>query len=428
MSCFCQRSHLGLSLLFGSLLLVTDTSWVSAAGPPSFQGLGALPGSRFGSVARAISDDGTAVTGNSDEADLGGSFAVAYRWQAGVMVPLGDLPGGSNFSESGGISADGSVAAGMSFSTNGTEAFRWEAGVMTGLGDLPGGVFYSHAFDVSGDGTAVVGLSRTEIADYPFRWKGGVLINLSDGFAGTPPTGIATGTSHDGEVVVGMANGAVGTRPFRWDHGVMELLDIPPDALHGIAAAVSPDGDSVVGTITFESGLRRAFLWQAGVMTMLDSQRGIALSGSALSGIAQDVSADGAMVVGSLSTPSEEQAFLWTPVHGIRQLSDVLVQDFDLDLTGWRLDKANGVSADGKTIAGSGLNPAGRSEAWLAHIGCAVAGDFNNNGVCDGGDIAGFVRCVITGLGCGCGDQDGNQVVDLSDLEPFVACLLGPQN
>ena len=95
--------------------------------PPSFQGLGSLPGSQFGSIARAISDDGTAVTGISDQIGIGGAGMMAYRWQAGVMTALGDLPGGGfPLSETGGISADGSVSGGMSFSTNGTEAFRWE--------------------------------------------------------------------------------------------------------------------------------------------------------------------------------------------------------------------------------------------------------------------------------------------------------------
>jgi len=390
-----------------------------AAGPPAFQGLGVLPGSRFGSFARAISDDGTAVTGNSDQADLGGSTFMAYRWQAGAMIPLGDLPGGANFAESGGISADGSVAAGMSFSFNGTEAFRWEGGVMTGVGDLPGGVFYSHAFDVSGDGSSVVGLSRTEVTDYPFRWKDGVMINLSEGFDGTPPGGIATAASHDGEVVVGQAAG----RPFRWDHGMMELFKLPPGSLFGGAAAVSPDGQIVVGTITFDAGggatTKRAYLWRKGVLTILGDLRGNALANGA-----EDVSADGNVVVGTTNTPSGGQAFIWTPAGGIRPVRDVLVEDFNLDLTGWQLHEANGVSADGLTIAGTGRNPAGRREAWLAHIGCVAPGDFNNDGRRDGGDVQGFVRCLLTGLGCGCGDMDGDDAVGPSDVEPFVAALL----
>lgn len=423
MSFFCRRSYWGPSLLSGAILLATDAHRVSAAGPPSFQGLGALPGSQFGSSARAISDDGTAVTGNSDQSGIDGSFFMAYRWQAGVMIPLGDLPGSSDLSEAGGISADGSVAGGMSFSSNNTEAFRWEGGVMTGLGDLPGGAFYSHAFDVSGDGSAVVGLSRTHVADFPFRWKDGVMINLSDGFAGGSGAGYARAISYDGNTVVGQISTNEGIRPFRWHNGVMEALDIPEDSQSGVARAVSPDGTIVVGDITHGTSpelVMEAFRWEAGQLILLGD-----LPGGSFQSRAEDVSADGSVIVGnSQSASAFESGFIWTPAGGMRRLRDVLEQDFNLDLTGWNLGDAAGVSADGLTMTGTGTGPSGQQEAWLAHIGCAIAGDFNNNGVCDGGDIAGFIRCVITGLGCGCGDQDGDQVVDLLDVGPFVACLL----
>ena len=37
-------------------------------------------------------------------------------------------------------------------------------------------------------------------------------------------------------------------------------------------------------------------------------------------------------------------------------------------LTGWTLNQATGVSADGRSIVGFGRNPAGNTEAWLAAI------------------------------------------------------------
>jgi hypothetical protein len=36
--------------------------------------------------------------------------------------------------------------------------------------------------------------------------------------------------------------------------------------------------------------------------------------------------------------------------------------------TGWTLQEAYAVSADGATIAGYGLDPTGKTQAWLAHI------------------------------------------------------------
>ena len=108
----------------------------------------------------------------------------------------------------------------------------------------------------------------------------------------------------------------------------------------------------------------------------------------------------------------------------MRRLRDLLEQDFNLDLAGWELEAGNGVSADGLTIAGSGRNPVGEREAWIAHIGCALAGDVNNDGQCDGADISGFVRCLLTGSGCGCADFNDDQTVDLTDVGLFIDCLL----
>ena len=42
--------------------------------------------------------------------------------------------------------------------------------------------------------------------------------------------------------------------------------------------------------------------------------------------------------------------------------------DAGLDLTGWRLDYAEGISADGRAIAGYGFDPDGHREAWLVRF------------------------------------------------------------
>ena len=52
----------------------------------------------------------------------------------------------------------------------------------------------------------------------------------------------------------------------------------------------------------------------------------------------------------------------------MQNLKDVLVNDHGLNLTGWTLKRAFGISDDGLTIAGDGLNPDGNIEAWVATI------------------------------------------------------------
>ncbi|GAH22327.1 unnamed protein product, partial [marine sediment metagenome] len=44
------------------------------------------------------------------------------------------------------------------------------------------------------------------------------------------------------------------------------------------------------------------------------------------------------------------------------------VNDFGVDLTGWTLRSATGISDDGLTFVGYGLNPSGYQEAWIATI------------------------------------------------------------
>jgi hypothetical protein len=52
----------------------------------------------------------------------------------------------------------------------------------------------------------------------------------------------------------------------------------------------------------------------------------------------------------------------------MKRLQDILTTDFGLNLTGWRLSKAMGISADGLTIVGWGSNASRPSEAWIARL------------------------------------------------------------
>ena len=82
----------------------------------------------------------------------------------------------------------------------------------------------------------------------------------------------------------------------------------------------------------------------------------------------QDVSADGSIVVGEGDSGLDREAFIWDAENGMRSLKDILISDFSLDLAGWTLTMATGISADGSTIVGHGNNPAGSTEAWIAII------------------------------------------------------------
>src|SRR6476620_1789182 len=98
-----------------------------------------------------------------------------YRWNAATNqnLPLGFNIGANGFAI--GVSDDGSIVAGTHRNAaNQTMAFRWTAATgFTDLGDLPGGTTFSQARGMSADGNTIVGSSGSTAAgtrDEAFSW------------------------------------------------------------------------------------------------------------------------------------------------------------------------------------------------------------------------------------------------------------------
>jgi len=148
-----------------------------------------------------------------------------------------------------------------------------------------------------------------------------------------------------------------------------------------IAYAISADGTTVVGSCASVFGFQ-AFRWtHAGGMIGLGD-----IAGGTFRGEARAVSANGDVVVGvGNAMSSEETAFLWTNGSGLLNLKDYLVANGVTNLTDWTLTSANGVSADGRTLVGNGINPAGQGEGWIASL--FLPGDVNTDGAINIFDI-----------------------------------------
>ncbi|MHC4691269.1 MAG: choice-of-anchor Q domain-containing protein [Planctomycetota bacterium] len=341
-------------------LLLSHFVSVLFADKPSFQGIGNLQGTSDGRM--AISADGLTAVGYRQ---LESDSYEAFKWtvQSGI-IGLGYLPGG-NLSTAASVSADGSVVVGYSKSSLGGQAFRWtEAEGMVGLYDLPGGRFYSTAYDVSADGSIVVGFSDSESAvDYEaFRWTvSNGMIGLGD-LPGGEYESRAYAVSADGLVVVGYSKSDSGEQAFRWTESEgMSGLGLLWLGGFSQAYGISPDGSVVVGRASVSKGAV-AFRWTdaEGMVSLGD------LPGGSVSGTAYDASTNGSIIVGMSNSFNDFEAFIWDEDNGIRSLHDLLINNYHLDLTGWHLRCAYGISDDGTVIVGSGNNPQGQREGWIA--------------------------------------------------------------
>jgi len=395
----------------------------ASAGEPAFQGLGDLPGGQFFSVATDISANGGTIVGYSSSSNTIPGRFEAFRWTATGMVGIGDLPGGEFNSQAFAVSANGSVITGRATSTTpGSEAFRWtQAGGMQGLGHLgvQQGEFAATSFgeDISADGSVIVGrspsLSAPVLNHEAFRWvdlNGNGLVDANEKLNSNPGFGLgdlpglggfrseAFGVSADGSIVVGLSVSGVG-EAFRWTQaGGMVGLGFLPNAtfLTSQARGVSDDGLVVVGD---SNPGNTACRWTP--------TTGIAALG-VLPGHTQSIalaaSADGSVIVGRSGSSG---AFVWDANNGIRDLKATLENEFGLDLTGWTLTSAEGVSADGLTIVGGGQNPSGNFEAFRARL---VLPDDDGDGVSNSQD-----QCPSTppdevdnvdAAGCSCASED----------------------
>lgn len=190
-------------------------------------------------------------------------------------------------------------------------------------------------------------------------------MGLGDLLPNPPIDSLAIGCSGDGLLVVGGGSPASGREAFGWTEagGMVGLGDLPGGQFDGMALACSGDGSVIVGRGYSASG-PEAFLWTEadGNMVPLGDLPGGQFDSQAIA-----CSYDGSVVVGQGYGAEGWDAFIWDRANGIMSLTTVLT-DLGLDLTGWDLLNAHGVSDDGLTIVGWGIHPDGDREAWRAVV------------------------------------------------------------
>ena len=319
------------------------------AGPtPSFMGLDC----QWGNV-QAVSGDGQFIGGSCNGA--------ATRWTVGGQGLAVTNPSTTHVGR--GISEDGSVVVGQRHSDD--RPFRWTSTTgVSYLNNLPG-FLAVQTNRVSGDGTVVVGRGWSQSGTGPTRawaWttQGGMsLLGSLPGFAVGEH---AFAASHNGGVITGDCGEG---RPCKWVAGQQDPIiigDLPGGSDLGGAVAVTGNGQVIVGWVGSASGTE-AFVWrqQSGMVGLGD------LPGGSFESQAWDVSENGMVVVGASLSAGGPAAFIWTEPMGMRDLRLFLETEFALNLSGWELRGAVGISNDGTVIVGNGYHY-GAQKAWVAVI------------------------------------------------------------
>jgi probable HAF family extracellular repeat protein len=262
--------------------------------------------------ARAVSDDGLTVSGNS-RVPWGTQQLHAFRWtqQTGAM-DLGTL-GGQPYSWSMGsvMSADGATISGMSVNAIGHgRVYRWTAG--TGMVDI--GTFGSGGLDINGasrDATTLLGEYGLGDNYFPF------VFNSSSGYTSLP-------------------GGSRGGRAFD----------------------ISGDLSTIVGQI-WEAGLNRGCYWTDTVSYhLLPGPWDIGIQGGA-----GFVSADGRRILGwSGYDFYDGKTIIWPGDGSWAYLQDKYSAVVP---TGWRLYTAGGMTPDGRFIVGVAVNTQNQFVTYL---------------------------------------------------------------
>jgi hypothetical protein len=333
------------------------TRWTEAGGLEQITGsLLFNVGTLYGPV--GISSDGKTIWGEN------------WRWTAkGGYQPLSSiLPGDFHVF---GCSADGNTITGVrgTYGMAELDFFRWTVGdaapeILPRSVENPEGYFYFNT--ISGDGSTIGGM-----AVGPNYTSSAVVVNAKSAVNLTPTqdqSNLVWDFSNDGSVAVGMALApSFSVSGFRWTAaGGMEAVG----PSNSDCRACNADG-TIVGGSRFIFGVPGLIAW---------------------------------IRIGDAP---------WT------DLQDYLIaeQGLGAQLAGWRLETVQDISADGRTLVGSGINPEGCEQGFLVRIDLPTTNDIadmNGDGSVNSQDLA--ILLSAWGSSGGAADMNRDGAVNSADL------------
>jgi probable HAF family extracellular repeat protein len=223
----------------------------------TLQDLGTLGGAS--STATAINDNGVII----GDSDLAGGGTSAFIITNGVMTSLGNL--GANYSSAFALNNNALVVGQSSVASGGTNAFAYFNGVLSNLGTLGGD--YSAAFAVNDTGE-IVGESTVNGTDtHGFVYVGGTMTDVAT-LGGTFSTAYLVNSASQ---AVGLSSTAddVEYHGFVYANGTMTDLGTLGGPV-SLPNAINSKGQ-IVGESFTDTGVDRAFLWEKGTLTDLNT-------------------------------------------------------------------------------------------------------------------------------------------------------------
>ncbi len=213
----------------------------------------------------------------------------------------------------------------------------------------------SRALAISGNGMVAAGVSNSANgANEAFRYPlSGSMTGLGDLPPDPPFASFATGANSTGSVL--SAYGAVttlSTLAACWTAmgGLVSIGDLPGGGTtsqgYAVSANSTPTSSIIVGRGRVATG-NEAFRWAGNCQTGVGTMTGLGdLPGGAATSQANGVSADGMVVVGTGNSANGTEAFRWTAALGLVGLGDLAGGGFR--------SEAFGVSANGSAVVGFG--------------------------------------------------------------------------
>lgn len=337
-----------------------------------------------------MSADGRWVLGVIDTTgDMFGD--KGYRWDrlndVFTIFDIGIIPTGNASVIA--ISDDGQVILGNIPGPPGEEqtsqAAIWtEADGWTGLGWLPNAgscPSRSDGYELSADGTIATGLSWDVCSARAFKWTEATgmleLENLANG------GNRGSVMSADGSVIAGFAQGN-SRIPAMWNGNTLEgeLLD-PTFATQGEFQGISDDGSVLLGSWSMGQSYDEAGKIVDGVASKIGA--GSLLPG--WSGIGMDI-ADNGTIVGFDIILGNRRSWIQPFGEGDLQLTLDYIRDLGADVPqGIRLEVLQAISTDGKSIVGHSFF----APAFLITLEYACPADMNDDGQLDFFDISAFL-------------------------------------